>query len=450
MYNICILGASAMWAPRLITDLICVFDEPLEIRLVDIAPQALDACAAWGRAANRHHRRRDKYLKYTDRKKALRGADAVIITIATGGLDAMAHDLKIPERYGIFATVGDTSGPGGWSRAIRNIPVFREFAEDFQRYCPNAFIANYTNPMAVLTATLQQCCGNPSVGLCHAYFETKDIIQKIFGLENWNPISLAIAGVNHFTWVVDFKIGREDGYRLLRAKLKRKKLADILPRKSADEIGFSSGHLLCAELYETFGYLPYPGDRHTCEFLSFAVANNPARYNLQAAAEKYDVIKYCDIRRTEIFHRRQGLRQRDRNIADWISGAKAMPKKTRETGAEMIRAFLENQPFTDAVNKINTGQIPGLPAGACVETLGVVDGMGVRALVVENIPAHLLEVMRPPALCQQWVVAGVLQSERNLLLQALYRDPQCAGLKPAQVRDMADELFKANQPFVKI
>lgn len=453
MINICFLGSSTGWVPGLATDLMEVFDEPLEIRLVDIDPEAARLCAEWGEAANKHWGRKDRFIPFSDRRKALEGADAVVITISTGSFDAMEYDLVIPEKYGIYATVGDTAGAGGWSRSIRNIPIFKGFADDIQEICPTAFIANYTNPMASLTAALRHCCSNPAVGLCHSYFETKDVIQKIFGLEDWSPISIAVAGMNHFTWVTDFKIGREDGYKLLREKIGNGSLKDVLPEESSDEIGIFSGHELCVELYDAFGYLPYPADRHTSEFVSFALCGNPERYMMdskKASGDMYDTVRYCNIKRTSVDHRRVWLPQREQNIKEWISGEKEMPTKSRETGAEMIRAYIRNQPFTDATCAINTGQIPGLPLGACVETLGVVDGLGVRPLMVDNVPEHLLEVMRPNAIVQKWTTEGVLKGDRNLLLQALYRDPQCAHLKPHEVKQMADELIEANRKFVDL
>ena len=72
----------------------------------------------------------------------------------TGGLDAMAHDLAIPEEYGIYHTVGDTAGPGGWARTIRNFDVFVSLAEAIKRLAPGAVVLNYTNPMTTLTTVL--------------------------------------------------------------------------------------------------------------------------------------------------------------------------------------------------------------------------------------------------------------------------------------------------------
>jgi galacturan 1,4-alpha-galacturonidase len=114
MLNICILGSSTSWFPYLLPDLISVFKEPLEIRLIDINPSSARLCAEFGKIASKHSRRKkDKYRVFANRKEALKDADAVIITLSTGGLDAMEQDLKIPEKYGICATVGDTAGPGG-------------------------------------------------------------------------------------------------------------------------------------------------------------------------------------------------------------------------------------------------------------------------------------------------------------------------------------------------
>ncbi|MDH7568449.1 MAG: hypothetical protein QHJ73_02515 [Armatimonadota bacterium] len=442
MPAICMLGASTTWVPRILTDLQAVFDERLDVRIVDVNEKAAALGAEWGEVATRKRNRNDSFLATTNRRQGLAGADAVIIALHVGGLQAMERDLAIPEKYGIYTTVGDTTGPSGWSRAIRNIPVFREFAQDFAEVCPRALIINYSNPMAALTATLQHTCSNPVVGLCHSYFETRDFIQYLFNLPDQSSISLSIAGMNHFTWVVDFRIGREEGYRLLRDRIDGGSLRDLLQADHTPEGERYAGSELAAELYDAFGYLPYPGDRHIAEFVSFALCGNPERYTKPDAEGEppREYIRYCNIRRTSIAERRAAIPQREANLRAQISGEKPLPTRSRETGADMIRAYLHNRPLNDAVNVLNVGQIPGLPLGACVETFGVVDGMGVRPVVVPNVPEHLLEIMRPQAVCQKWLTQGVLENDPDLLLQALLRDPQCAHLTTDQVRDMAREL----------
>lgn len=449
MINICILGASTIWSPRLATDLISTFDEPIEFRLIDINPAPAELCAQWGQVANKHHGRKDKYIPYTDRRAALKGADAVLITLAVGGLEVMAKDLLIPEKYGIYTTVGDTTGPAGWSRALRNIPLYQAFAKDFQEVCPKAIIVNYSNPMAALTATLEKSCDNPIVGLCHSYFETKDVLQKIHGLEDWSKLSISIAGMNHFTWIVDYKVDRQDGYKLLREKLAGRSLIELLPEESADDIGILSGHSLAVEMFDATGYLPYPADRHISEFVSDVLCGRKGHPERHETKDKdgnvMDTIRYCDVKRTSMETRHVWMKERSQSIHDWISGKNEMPKQSRETGTEVIAAYLYNKPFIDSFNTLNVGQIPGLPLDACVETLGCIDGLGVRPFMIDNVPEHLLEIMRPQAICQKWTTQGVMDRDKDKLLQALYRDPQCAHMHLGEIRQMAEELFEANE-----
>ncbi|MHB1484910.1 MAG: family 4 glycosyl hydrolase [Saccharofermentanales bacterium] len=444
MIVIVFIGASFNWVPTLMNDLLSVFPEQLDIRFVDIDSSASEKCRLWGEAANRVYGRSDLYSGTTERRKALVGANAVIITLSTGGFDAMEKDLTIPEKYGIFATVGDTCGPSGWARGIRNIPVFREFATDFEEIAPKALIVNYSNPMAILTSVLQQCCSNPVIGLCHSYFEIKDIIQHIFGLPDWSKIELQIAGVNHFTWVTDFKIDKNPGYPLLQKLIGERSLADVLPEVTADELGFISGHKLCAELYDNYGYLPYPADRHTCEFTSFAVCGNP-KISLSTIQHRvFQTIDPYGIKRTSIPQR---VDYRDRSIALFDSiftlEKQEKIKRSRETGSDMIRAYLYNSEITDAVNMINSGQIAELPIGACVETLGTVDGHGVHPIPVRGLPPAIAELIRPTAVSQLWLVEGMLRKDSKQVFAALINEAQCRGLSPSVVNKLGHELVDA-------
>ncbi len=99
----------------------------------------------------------DLKLEKTQRlEEALRGADFVVLSISTGGLDATALDLEIPARYGVVQTVGDTVGPGGLFRGLRNIPVVVGIARAMEEYCPHAVLLNLTNPLTVLTRAVTQ------------------------------------------------------------------------------------------------------------------------------------------------------------------------------------------------------------------------------------------------------------------------------------------------------
>lgn len=148
-------GGSVQWTANIVKDMLLTEGiSNSEFILLDIDRKASDLTAAFLTRLGAELKSGARFVSTDDRKEALAGADYVIITISTGGLKAMAHDLAIPERYGIYHTVGDTSGPGGWARCIRNFGVFAELAKDIRRLAPGAVVLNYTTPMTTLTAVL--------------------------------------------------------------------------------------------------------------------------------------------------------------------------------------------------------------------------------------------------------------------------------------------------------
>src|SRR5256885_13674582 len=149
--RICFIGGGSYnWMPKLLGDLALTPDVEGSIVLHDVNPSALEDIQRFGRKATAQAGANFNIETTTDLDRALDGAEFVVVTITTGGLDTMALDLEIPERYGIYQSVGDTVGPGGLSRALRNVPVMVGIAQAMQRYCPDAWMLNLTNPLTVL------------------------------------------------------------------------------------------------------------------------------------------------------------------------------------------------------------------------------------------------------------------------------------------------------------
>src|SRR5690242_3874614 len=128
-------GGSNAWTPTIVKDM--MLTESLadsEFVLYDINKRASDLVLAFLQKLNQKLKTPARFVSSTLRAKALQGADYVVITISTGGLKSMAHDLAIPEQYGIYHTVGDTSGPGGWARLMRNFESFVSLATAINKY----------------------------------------------------------------------------------------------------------------------------------------------------------------------------------------------------------------------------------------------------------------------------------------------------------------------------
>src|SRR3954451_1066723 len=150
--RICFVGGgSYQWTPKLLTDIALTKGLSGTIVLHDVAPGPMEEMQRLGRKIIDEARADVSIETSGDLHEALKDAEFVIVTITTGGLEAMRKDLDIPLRYGIYQSVGDTVGPGGLSRALRNVPTLLHIAKTMEQVCPNAWMLNLTNPLTVLT-----------------------------------------------------------------------------------------------------------------------------------------------------------------------------------------------------------------------------------------------------------------------------------------------------------
>jgi alpha-galactosidase len=427
-------GGSYNWCPRLLSDLIQT-DELIgsEIVLLDpnlkAAREIQEAMTHLAKTLGRNF----KFIPTSDENMAFRNADFVVITISTGGLDMMKHDLKIPERYGIWQTVGDSVGPGGWSRLLRNVPVFEKMARKIEKLSPRAVVLNYTNPMAGLTGAIAQTTSLRTVGLCHGLFSTYGLIKRLLQVEE-KDISVRFGGINHFFWLLNFKVKGEDGYPLLLKKLKGVSLNEALDRAPRDTPRIHDFDL-CEELLKQYGMLTYNEDRHTCEYF-------PAYLTDKAILKRFKLV------RTTVEERKLMLEKNRGYTLKLASGEKEIPPRSRETAMDIMKAFVTNTPFVDVVNLPNVGQIDNLPRGAVVETLGLVDSSGFAPIGIGSMPEPLRSLLESHCQVQKMTLEAALTGDKELALKALMLDPLCSKLPPSDIRKMGEELLSATREWL--
>jgi alpha-galactosidase/6-phospho-beta-glucosidase family protein len=432
-------GGSNAWAPNIVKDMMltpAIADSTFV--LYDIRRAAADLVAAFLAKLDARLGTGASVVVTDDRRRAFEDAQYIVITISTGGLDAMAHDLVIPEEYGIWHTVGDTSGPGGWARMIRNYPVFAGIAGDVNRYAPGAMVLNYSNPMAGLTDVLSRACTGPVVGLCHGLFENLEFLAALYGLEDESEVSAHYAGVNHFFWTTRISARGRDLLGDLRAKVRRRGFTALVRECSHDPEAYRSHKELATALFDETGAMPYLGDRHTCEFF-------PRYLTDRAAMRRYR------LERTSIAERRAEFRGRDRALRAMVKGA--IPdewlKPSRETAAEIIAAHATGRPFVDVGNVPNIGQVTNLPRGPVVETAVRVDGNGFSPVCFGDLPQPVLGMVEPHAHVQATLVKACRERDRDLAFAALRLDPLCAHLTGDRVREMGSRLLQAHRRFTE-
>ncbi len=427
-------GGSFSWTPAILTDL--VIEPELEGStgvLLDIDPEALELTLAYGRRLLEQSGRRWTLEASTERRKALRGADYVILTIAVGGLDAMEHDLAIPQRYGVYQSVGDTVGPGGLARALRNIPVVYEIARDMEEVCPGAWLINYTNPLTTLTRTVSKHTRIRVIGLCHELTGVLRRLRRLLELGE-AQFETRVAGINHLIWLLSWTADSRDGDEILRAYLSENPpevpYRGELPGHAASV--FRDRLLLKWHLFQTFGFLPAAGDRHLAEFFPCFLTdstNRGADYGVEL---------------TTVEHRRAGAAWRRTWLRRVVEGEEALPlRRSGEAAADLICALEGKGERRDIVNLPNEGQVANLPRGAVVETMGRVFGNGADASESGELPPAILSVVLPHVLRQEMTVEAAMTGNRTLALQVLATDPLVHDF--ASAAPMLDDLLRAHR-----
>lgn len=434
---VCIGGGSVLWLPRLGADLLLTPElADAELVLHDLDAVADGQVAAWLRLVATSLGVPARITVEPDLARALDGASHVLITIAAGGLEAMRADLAIPEEFGVLHTVGDTSGPGGWARFLRNAPVFAGLAEAVDRHAPGALVLNYSNPMPTLTQVLAARCRSPVVGLCHGLFENLEFLQRLYGLAQETDLTLSYAGLNHFFWVTAARtVQGTDILADLRQRLRERSLTELETEKIVDGAGHSSlARELATDLMRRTGFLPYIGDRHTCEFVPGIISDAATMRRLRLERTSVD---------SRVARRTRGQARLVERIAAGVPPRSEL-KRTRETAADIIAAHSSGRAFVDVGNLPNTGQIGNLPRGLVVETAMRVDRGGFTPLLAGDLPAAVMPLVAPHAACMDLLARSFLAEDRAGVLTTLQVDPLLAHLPHARVAELARRLLAAN------
>jgi alpha-galactosidase len=428
-------GGSYGWSPAFMRD---IFTAPAlrgsTVVLHDIDAGRLDLLHALGRKMIDDFALDARLEQTRSLDEALSGAAAVVLTITTGGLAAMEADLAIPARYGIRQSVGDTTGPGGLARALRNIPVVAAIGRRVHALCPDALFLNYTNPMSTLTRTLA-LEGVRVIGLCHEWHGVRDKLAQLFGVSP-ERIAGRVAGINHLIWLTGLWADGTDVWPQMPELAARVVSGELRPDADDDSV-FADHARVKARLFQLYGALPAAGDRHVAEFFGSFI-NEQTGWG--AAYDLY-LTTVADRRamEAEARGRIEAALRGDEPLAPF------MAEPSGEAAAEILAAWLGHGRYQGILNLPNQGQISNLPPEVIVETEGVVDAGGARPVAFGPLPDGVAAVVGHHARLQEMTVRAGLSGDRALALQVLLNDPLSARLGIDAAETLLDELLAANE-----
>ncbi len=418
---IAFVGAGSVeFTQDLLTDL-ATWDAEMEMvwRLHDIDPDRLEVavgvaeqlCAARGlRASVECH---------VDRASALSGADAIVVTVMVGGLEATRADLEIPLRFGLRQTIGDTLGVGGIFRGLRSATFYADLVADVRRLCPDAWILNYTNPMAINVGLMNRLAPDLNVlGLCHSVHWTMDTLSGIIGVP-LAETTFTAAGVNHQAWVLTWEREGQDLYPLLDERIS----ADPELRRRVR-----------VDMYRRLGRFPTESSEHSAEYVAWYLPHDRQIDRFRLEPSEYVGISEANL---EQYHR----------TAEAVATGRPLTFETEavEYAPQVIHALATGTRHDIYATVANHSWIDNLPEGVAVEVPVTVDGDGARPEPVGALPEVCAALNRRFLDVVGLTIEAALTADADLVRRAALLDPNTsASLAPEQIDAVLTELSKAH------
>ena len=444
-------GGSRGWAWTFMTDLALEPAMSGVIRLYDIDREAAKANEVIG---NRLSERPEaagkwKYETADSLKEALSGADFVVISILPGTFDEMAVDVHMPERLGIYQSVGDTAGPGGMIRALRTIPMFVEIAEAVKEYAPKAWVINYTNPMSLCVKTLYHVFPEiRAFGCCHEVFGTQKVLKGILedtagisGIDR-KDIHVNVLGINHFTWFDYASYQGMDLFPVYRDYIQNHFEEGYEERDTNwANASFACAHRVKFDLFNRYGLIAAAGDRHLAEFMpGNEYLNDPET----VASWKFGL--------TTVDWRKADLQNRLAKSHRLLAGEEEVElKPTGEEGILLIKALCGLGRVVSNVNVPNTAlHIPNLPAEAVVETNALFERDAIRPVMAGSLPEEVRQLILPHVRNHERILKAALTCDRELVVQAFLDDPlvKGKGCSERDVRLLIDDMIEGTKRYL--
>ena len=366
-----------------------------------------------------------------DRAKALEGADGVVITILSGGPSIFRTDIEIPKKYGVDINVGDTRGPSGIFRFLRTAPKMLEIARDIEKYCPNAIVLNYTNPMAMLCRYLQSETKVNVTGLCHSVQGTAEMLARWIGAD-MNDVTYTCAGINHQAFYLDYKVNGVDAYPAIR--------------KAMEDPEIYNKEQVRNEMFLNLDYYVTESSGHNSEYVSWFRKRPDLIEKYCTHGTGWNPGEYAYILKS-YFGREDTWKEETKK---WLEQETVDIKRGHEYAAYIFNAcFGDNTMFKFNGNVRNFGLIDNLPEGCCVEVPVLASKNSLEPIHVGKLPEHLAVLINTSARCEELAVEGCIEGDKRKIFHAVLFDPlTSAVLSMSETKAMVDEMFEAGKDYL--
>jgi 6-phospho-beta-glucosidase len=411
--KVAVVGGGSTYTPELVEGFVTRGDRlPVdELVLLDVDPERLEIV---GGLAGRMLAKAgyDGALTLTgDRDQSLEGADFVVVQLRVGGQAARYLDETIPPKFGCIGQ--ETTGPGGFAKALRTVPVVLDLAEQTaKRGAPGAWFVDFTNPTGLVTQALLDE-GYRAIGLCNVAVGFQRRFAAAFGVEP-EQVELEHVGLNHLSWE---RAVRVDG-------------VDRLPEILSGRIELvADGTDMPVELIRALGAIP-------SSYLHYYYLTDEVIERQRTERTRAEEVMDIEAGLLELY--------RDPNLAE---KPELLERRGgafySEAAAQLIASLHAGTGDAQVVNVRNDGAIPDLPADAVVEILARIDREGAHPIPLAPLAPEMLGLVEHVKAYERLAIQAATTGDRTAALKALMTNPLVRDYRTAA--PLLDALLKANR-----
>ncbi|MER9137419.1 alpha-glucosidase/alpha-galactosidase [Mesorhizobium sp. M0830] len=404
------------------------------IALMDVNPQRLEESAIVVNKLIATLGVKAKTETHSDQRKALAGADFVVVAFQIGGYEpCTVTDFEVPKKYGLRQTIADTLGVGGIMRGLRTVPHLWKVCEDMLAVCPQAIMLQYVNPMAINTWAISEKYPEiRQVGLCHSVQGTAMELAHDLDLP-YEEIRYRSAGINHMAFYLSFEHRQPDGsYRNLYPDLVRAYREGRAPKPGWNP---RCPNKVRYEMLTRLGYFVTESSEHFAEYTPYFIKDG--RPDL---IEKYGIpLDEYPKRCIEQIERWKGQAEAYRS-ADRIE-----VEQSKEYASSIMNSVWTGEPSVIYGNVRNNGCITSLPFDCAAEVPCLVDASGIQPTYIGELPPQLTALIRTNINVQELTVRALMTENREHIYHAAMMDPHTAAeLDLDQIWSLVDDLLAAH------
>ena len=371
---------------------------------------------------------------HSNQRKALEKANFVVVAFQIGGFEpCTVTDFEVPKKYGLRQTIADTLGVGGIMRGLRTVPHLWKICADMMDVCPDAWMLQYVNPMAINTWAISAKFPKiKQVGLCHSVQGTAYELSRDLDIP-LEEIRYRAAGINHMAFYLQFEHKQKDGsHRSLYPDLLRGYEEGRFPKPS--HWNPRCPNKVRYEMLKRLGYFVTESSEHFAEYTPYFIKEG-----------REDIIEKFGIPLDE--YPKRCVEQ----IARWKRESNALKNEPMEVNASheyassIVNSIWTGEPSVIYGNQRNNGCITSLPVDCAAEVPCLVDDRGIQPTFVGELPPQLTALIRTNINVQELTVRALMTENREHIYHAAMMDPHTAAeLDLQQIWDLTDDLLAAH------